>query len=64
MGIQDKIKGEAIIVEGNGAAKSAKTFELLMTELAELEFRIQQSVDQSASLRVSVLNLLTLLNTL
>nr|XP_024356431.1 uncharacterized protein LOC112272673 isoform X2 [Physcomitrium patens] len=48
---EDKIKGEAIIVEGNGAAKSAKTFELLMTELAELEFRIQQSVDQSASLR-------------
>ncbi|KAG0557311.1 hypothetical protein KC19_11G119200 [Ceratodon purpureus] len=37
--------------EAGAASKNVKTFEQLMAELAELESRIQQSADQSASVR-------------
>lgn len=51
MGIQDEKTVEATILD----SKIVNTFERLMTELAELEARIQQSAAQSASLRVKCL---------
>ena len=40
--------------EAGAPSKNVKTFEQLMAELAELESRIQQSADQSASVRVII----------
>ena len=55
---QDKVlyneKVAQIALEEAGAASTnVKTFDELMKELAELESRIQQSADQSASVRVA-----------
>jgi hypothetical protein len=42
--------------EAGAGSRNVKTFEQLMAELAELESRIQQSAEQSASLRVIILD--------
>lgn len=42
--------------EAGAGSRNVKTFEQLMAELAELESRIQHSAEQSASLRVIILD--------
>lgn len=55
-GLQDRVSDEksteAAMLEADTTSKNVKTFEQLMAELAEMESRIQQSADQSASVRV------------
>lgn len=51
----DGKSAEVAMATVDASLKNAETFEQLMTELAELENRIQQSADQSASVRVIVL---------
>lgn len=51
--VQDDVSDEKTSDVGS-ASKNVKTFEQLMAELTELESRIQQSADQSASVRVII----------
>ena len=44
---------QTALEEAGAASTNVKTFDELMKELAELETRIQQSADQSASVRVA-----------
>ena len=44
---------QTALEEAGAASTNVKTFDELMKELAELESRIQQSADQSASVRVA-----------
>ena len=55
---QDKVLynekvAQTALEEAGAASTNVKTFDELMKELAELESRIQQSADQSASVRVA-----------
>lgn len=54
-GAGDEKTTETAALEADTTPKNVKSFEQLMTELAEMESRIQQEADQSASVRVIIL---------